>query len=112
MDQALGLPVDRERLQPSINRGVALRYVWPKPGIVRRIEGIEAARALPGVHFVQFEPRWIDLAVGTLIEPMRSMGERVVSVMAYANTRDEAIAIAEQAVSMISIETVPSPSEP
>lgn len=105
MDQALGIPVDHSRLQPVIDRGVALRYAWPKPGIVRRISGLEQARSLPGVHFVQFEPRWKDLDVGTYIEPMRSMGERVVAVMAHANTRDEAIVIAEQAVSMISIET-------
>lgn len=105
MDQALGLPVDRERLQPRFNRGVALRYVWPEPGIVRRIEGLEPARSLPGVHFVQFEPRWKDLAVGTRIDPMRSMGERVAAVMAHAETRAEAIAIAEEAVSMIRIDT-------
>lgn len=105
MDQALGLPVDPDRLQPRFNRGVALRYVWPKPGIVRRIEGLEAARALPGVHFVQFEPRWKDLAVGTRIDRMRSMGERVAAVMAQAETRAEAIAIAEEAVSMIRIDT-------
>lgn len=105
MDQALGMPVDDSRLQPRFNRGVALRYVWPKPGIVRRIEGLETARALPGVHFVQFEPRWKDLAVGTRIEPISSMGERVAAVMAHAETRAEAIAIAEEAVSMIRIDT-------
>lgn len=104
MDQALGLPVDPDRLQPRFNRGVALRYVWPKPGIVRRIEGLEEARALPGVHFVQFEPRCKDLAVGTRIDPMRSMGERVAAVMAHAETRAEAIAIAEEAVSVIRID--------
>ena len=43
--------------------------------------------------------------MGTRIEPMRSMGERVAAVMAHAETRDEAIAIAERAVSMIKIET-------
>lgn len=104
MDQALGLPVDPDRLQPRFNRGVALRYVWPKPGIVRRIEGLEAARALAGVHFVQFEPQWKDLAVGTRIDPMRSMGERVAAVMAHAETRAEAIAIAEEAISVIRID--------
>ncbi len=105
MDQALGLSIDKNKLRPQFNRGVALRYVWPKPGVVRSISGIEAARALPGVHFVQFEPRWENLTVGTEIPPMRSMGERVAAVMAHAETRAEAIAIAEKAVSMICIDT-------
>lgn len=105
MDQSLGMNIDQERLQPRFNRGVALRYVWPKPGIVKQIDGLEAARSLPGVHFVKFEPRWKDLAVGTRVDPIRNMGERVVAVMAHAETRAQAVAIAEHAVSIIRIDT-------
>jgi biotin carboxylase len=105
MDLSLGLPVDPESLKPRYNRGVALRYVWPKPGRVISIEGIEAARAMPGVHFVNFEPRWKDIGIGSVIPPAKSMGERVASVMAHGETREEAVRIAEQAVSRIVIRT-------
>lgn len=105
MDLSLGLPINREKLKPVFNRGVALRYLWPKPGIVKKIYGIEEARAMKGIHFVKWEPRWKDLSVGTKITAARSMGERVGSVMAYAETRDDAVRIAEKAVDMIKIAT-------
>ncbi|MCQ1538195.1 ATP-grasp domain-containing protein [Methanocalculus taiwanensis] len=107
MDMSMGYPIEREKLTPKYNQGVALRYVWPKPGRVCSIKGIEEARSLPGVHFVKFEPRWRDIAIGTDIQPAKSMGERVASVMASAETREKAIEIAEKAVSLIKIETIP-----
>ncbi len=105
MDLALGLPVDPESLKPRYNRGVALRYVWPRPGRVVSIEGIEEAGKIPGVHFVNFEPRWKNIGVGSVIPPAKSMGERVASVMAVGATRENALTIAEQAVGKIRIET-------
>ena len=60
---------------------------------------------MPGVHFFRWEPRWSDLAVGRTITPARSMGERVGSVMAYADTRAEAVRRAEEAVRAIEIVT-------
>lgn len=105
MDLSLGLPVQPDTLKPKFNRGVALRYVWPEPGRVVSIEGLDRARAIPGVHFVNFEPRWKDIQIGSVISPARSMGERVASIMACASTRQEAIRIAEQAVSTIKIHT-------
>ena len=102
---SLGLPVDPKAFEPRFNHGVALRYVWPKPGIVTAIHGVEEVRSMPGVHFFKWEPRWKSIAVGTEITKARSMGERVGCVMTYADTREEAIAIAEKAVSMIHIET-------
>jgi len=62
-------------------------------------------RSMPGIHFFRWEPRWKDIAVGTQITPARSMGERVGCVMAYSDTRDGAVCIAEKAVGMIQILT-------
>lgn len=105
MDMAVGAPVDPGRLQPSRCQGVALRYVWPHPGVVQFVDGVEAARQQPGIHFVRLEPRWAALAPGDRILPATSMGERVMSVMAYGRDREEAIQRAEQAVASIRIET-------
>jgi len=106
MDLALGEKIASERLEAKFRRGVALRYVWPKPGTVRAVSGIEEVKSMPGVHFFRFEPRWRDLGIGTDIIAPRSMGERIASVMTFAETRDEALRIAEKAVSMVKIETV------
>ena len=105
MDLSLGLPVKPETLEPKFNRGVALRYAWPKPGRVISIKGFEEARDMPGVHFVNFEPCWKDLKIGSIIAPAKSMGERVASVMAFAPTRQIAVNIAEDAVRKIQIQT-------
>ncbi len=106
MDLSLGLSPDLGALQPRFSRGVALRYVWPTPGRIVAIRGVEAVRAMPGVHFFNWEPRWRDIAVGAEITPARSMGERVGCVMTWADTREQAIAIAEAAVRRVEIETV------
>ncbi|ACV67916.1 ATP-grasp domain-containing protein [Desulfohalobium retbaense] len=105
MDLSVGFPVSPEALKPKHNQGVALRYVWPKPGRVVSIEGFEEARSIPGVDFVQLEPRWRNLSMGTVIPAPTFMGERIASVMAFADTRDEAVAIAEKAVSTVKIRT-------
>jgi biotin carboxylase len=107
MDLAMGVPVEPARLQPTLERGVALRYVWPTPGEVVAIEGVEEARRMPGVQFVRFEPHWRGIAPGHVIRPARSMGERVASVMAVGTNRTEAIARAEAAVAKINIRTKP-----
>jgi biotin carboxylase len=107
MDMSLGIEPDPASLRPQFHRGVALRYVWPAPGVVKAIRGVEEARRIQGVHFVKWEPRWEDIRVGTRIEAPKSMGERVAAVMAVAETRAEAVAIAERAVATVEIVTEP-----
>ena len=105
MDQAMGLPIDLKRLQPKYERGVALRYVWPSPGKIVSISGPEKVRMKDGVRFFKFEPKWKDIRVGVEILPAKSMGERVGAVLVAANTREEAIQLAENCVKEIVIVT-------
>ncbi len=105
MSLALGETVDPQQLRPKFNRGVALRYVWPKPGRVCSINGIERVRSMPGVHFFRWEPRWSDIDIGSTITPARCMGERVGSIMAYGESRDAAVRLAEEAIRAIEIVT-------
>lgn len=105
MDLSLGLRVTSRELQSKFQRGVALRYVWPKPGRITAIRGVDEVRAMAGVHFFNWEPRWRDIGVGGVITPARSMGERVGCVMTHAATRAEAVLIAEDAVQRIRIVT-------
>lgn len=105
MDMAVGHTVDSARLKPSRHQGVALRYVWPKPGVVTDIRGAEDAKAQAGIHFVRLEPHWAGLAPGDRIAPASSMGERVMSVMAWGADREEAVARACRAVNTVHIDT-------
>jgi biotin carboxylase len=105
MSLSLGESVDARLLRPKFSRGVALRYVWPAPGRVVSINGVERVRSMPGIHFFRWEPRWSDIGVGSTITPASSMGERVGSVMASGETRAEAVQRAEEAVSRVEIIT-------
>ena len=105
MDQALGLRVNPLDLEATYSRGVALRYLWPKPGRVTSISGIREAAALPGVRFFRWEPRWRSIREGVVITAARSHGERVASVMTVGATRQAAIKIAEHALGLVRVET-------
>lgn len=104
-DMALGREIDADRLKPRFEKGVALRYLWPLPGVVSEIRGLEEVRSWPGIHFVDFEPAYRDLSVGSLIKRPESMGERVGSVMAVGETGAAAVKLAEKAVQTIQILT-------
>lgn len=106
MDMSVGIPSTSSVFKPTRNQAVALRYVWPKPGRVTSIRGIKEVRAMPGVYRYYWEPRWANIKIGDRIDPPTSMGERLGSVMTVAETRGEAVAIAEKAVSMIKVETI------
>jgi biotin carboxylase len=105
MSLSLGEEIDLRLLEPKLSRGVALRYVWPKPGKITAIKGLERVRSMPGIHFFRWEPRWSDIDIGSTITPARSMGERVGSVMAYGESRDAAVRLAEEAICAIEIVT-------
>jgi len=105
LDLSLGETLDPARFLEKFHRGVALRYLWPKPGRVVKISGIEEVREMEGVHFFRWEPRWAGIEIGTVITPARSMGERLGSVMAVGRTREEAVGRAESAIKKIQIET-------
>lgn len=105
LDLSLGEKIDPARFREKFHRGVALRYLWPKPGRVVKISGVEEVKEMKGVHFFRWEPRWEGIGMGTVITPARSMGERLGSVMAFGKTREEAVERAENAVKKIKIET-------
>ena len=90
--QALGERPSADDLRPTRARGVATRYVFPPPGVLRAVHGLERARALPGVeHLVLF------VRPGQRLEPVSDHTRRAGCVIACADSREEAIARAEAA---------------
>lgn len=100
MDLSLGKHVSRDRLEPRLARGVALRGVWSPGGKVQAIHGLDSARRQPGVRLLRVES-----GLGEEITPREtSVRDRLVAIVAVAATRAEAIERAEHAVSTIEIE--------
>lgn len=107
LQQASDDQVNKEFLTPKMNRGVALRYLWPKPGKIISISGFEEAQNKQDVLFVNWEPYWVqrNIEPGVIITPPVSHRERVGCVLCQAETREKAIQLAEETVSSVKIIT-------
>lgn len=83
-------------------RGVSQRYLFPAPGRVVAISGVEEVRQHPAIAFCD-----IRVGVGDIIGPLDSHPARAGMLIAVADTRQEAQQLAIEAVQRITIETVP-----
>ncbi|HEY8472076.1 MAG TPA: ATP-grasp domain-containing protein [Natronosporangium sp.] len=74
----------------------------PAVGRIERVEGVEAAKAVPGVRTVAAP------AVGSETHPLRSSGDRPVLVTAAGDTPAAALANAQRAAELVRIEVRPA----
>lgn len=82
-DDALGAPVDLEALRPR--RGAAIRFLTPPSGRLVAVEGWDEVLAHPNVIHAE-----LAIAPGAVIEPHRSVGNRVAHILVGADTPEEA----------------------
>ncbi len=85
-------------IEPKFNKGSAIRYFDAHNGVIKRIEGIDEAKMLPGVQEISIVHQ-----VGETIGEIGSSTDRVGFVIAQANTAGEAKSICEQALGIIEI---------
>jgi biotin carboxylase len=97
---ALGERLSPAELQPRFLRGVAQRYLFPRPGRVVRVDGVEHARELPGVEELVVAVRPGDLVAAPTAAPARAG-----MVIATGSSRGEAARRAEQAIAAIDVVT-------
>jgi biotin carboxylase len=83
---------------PTPQRGAAIRYFTPPPGVVREVYGHRTARYLPNV--VDLE---LDLAAGTVVRPMASSDDRVGYVIAMGQDATDAGRHCDQAVKAVTV---------
>jgi biotin carboxylase len=107
IQQAVGDDVNLDFLKWKFNKGVALRYCWPKPGKIMEISGIEETKSLQGVKFIKWEPYWANkkIGLGTVITKPTSHGERVVSILVSSESRGGAVKLSNYIVDKINIKT-------
>jgi biotin carboxylase len=100
IDLALGARPAPETLLPRFQRGVCQRYLFPAPGRVTAIRGVDAVRAVPGIRLCELRVR-----EGDLVAPYRHHPMRAGLVMAVGESRREAQALATWAARTVVIET-------
>jgi biotin carboxylase len=100
--QALGETLDPRELRPRFQRGVAQRYLFPRPGRVVSIRGEDQARQLPGVAEIL-----INVGAGDVVREPTDSNAAAGMVLAVGDTRAEALQRATAAVEIIQVETEP-----
>ena len=97
LQAALGEPIWSAALQPTPEVGGAVvRFLVPPEGVLERVEGIEEARAVEGVHDVRVyrEP-------GHVFGPFLRGADRAGAVLATGDSREEALSRADKAADLI-----------
>ena len=98
IDLALGR---RPPLEPTIDRGAAIRFLRPLPGTVVQLDGVEDTRQIEGCHRVSM----LDLEIGSTVEEIRDATTRRGYVIFTGPNRVTAMDRADRAANAIKIET-------
>ena len=98
---AIGEPVNPDDLEPRYQRAVSQRYLFPKPGRVVSITGVEEVARRPDIALCE-----VRTEVGAIIGEVSSHPARAGVVIAYGPSPEQAREAAEAAVRDVRIETV------
>ncbi len=103
LDLALGRELDPADVTPKRHRHSICRALFPEPGVITDIDGVEQALAINGVEHVLFR-----MGVGELIRPYRTCADRASFIITCAETRERALMAADEAAEAIRIATEPA----
>ncbi|MFT5144107.1 MAG: biotin carboxylase [Rhodothermales bacterium] len=95
---ALGEPVDPAECRPRFQKGVCIRYFFPDPGLVTAVEVPPELASAPWVHKLIVWTR-----PGDTIPHVRNHTMRAGFAITTGNSRDEAVARAEEVVRSVRI---------
>ena len=76
------------------------KFLVARPGNVKSVTGLDAARALPGITDAQ-----LFVPLGGRVHPLTDSAKRAAYALAHGDSRDEAIARADAALATIRIDT-------
>lgn len=103
IQQALGEEIDLNLLKPKFAKGMVNRSIFPLPGEVIEISGLDTARELPG--FYDFSWWMHPLKPGDKIDPYENSCGGIGYFIVYGDTREDALIRADAIEKKISIKT-------
>jgi biotin carboxylase len=101
---AVGDPVNIDYLVPKFSRGMVNRAIFPQPGIIEAVEGLDKIKNLPGFYDI----KWWSLKQpqkGDIVSPYKFLTSSLGYFIAYGESREEAIENADRIESCIKIST-------
>lgn len=99
---ATGLEVKEEYYTPSMEKVSVCKAVFPEPGIIRSIAGVEKAKSLQGVEEI-----FMMAGEGDVIPAYRNCGHRVCYIITTGQDQSEAEANWQRAADTVCINTAP-----
>ena len=97
---ALGEKFPAELLEDTKHKTSLSESIWPEPGIITEIEGVEMARKIPGVEYIFFRHK-----VGDTIQPYTDCTKRVCFIIVTGKDENDAREIMVMVKSIIKIRT-------
>lgn len=97
---AVGQPLNLDDIKHHYEKGAAVRAVFPRPGKVKEINGVDEAKHSSGVAEV-----FVWTEIGAQLGPYLNSADRPAYVIAAGETTEQAIANAERGVALVQIET-------
>lgn len=98
---ALGDPdLERQGVVGPTYGGAIAKFLVARPGAVRAIHGLDEARAVEGVTDAE-----VFVTVGGRVHPLTDSAKRAAYALAWGDTREEATARADEALSRVAIDT-------
>lgn len=97
---ALGEKVDPVNLSPKFNKGVAIRYFFPRPGKITAIRNLESFAHISWIHKIM-----IFYKEGEVLEQPSNHTKRAGFVITVGDTREQAVARAKEVINTIEIAT-------
>lgn len=98
---ALGEELSNDELVKKYQKGVAIRYFFPKPGRVVAIKNVEQFEKTSWVKMLKIYAK-----IGDVVEPVTDHTKRAGCVITEGADRQEAISRAEEVVDTVAIKTI------
>jgi biotin carboxylase len=97
---ALGKKIKSENIKPKFQKGVAIRYFFPKEGIIKSINGLDSIKQKKWVHKLM-----IFAKKNEMVHPVTNHTKRIGFVITTGKNRFEAVKRANFSINSVKIRT-------